>query len=82
MLLSDANPTLLQKIMRHEHCATTEIYVEGVQRLLEGAEAAVTQIQARGCETYGSPPISSVVHHSSSGFSVGCACLNELGEEQ
>lgn len=31
-------------MMRHQHYATTEIYVEEVQRLLEGAEEAVTQI--------------------------------------
>ena len=29
--------------MRHQHDATTEIYVEEVQRLLERAEDAVTQ---------------------------------------
>ncbi len=43
-LLNDANPTRVQKMMRHQHYATTEIYVEEVQRLLEGAEGAVTQI--------------------------------------
>jgi site-specific recombinase XerD len=43
-LLNDANPTQVQKMMRHRHYATTEIYVEEVQRLLEGAEDAVTQI--------------------------------------
>lgn len=43
-LLNDANPTRVQKMMRHKHYATTEIYVEEVQRLLEGAEEAVTQI--------------------------------------
>ena len=43
-LLNDANPTRVQKMMRHQHYATTEIYVEEVQRLLEGAEEAVTQI--------------------------------------
>ena len=36
-LLNDANSTRVQKM-------TTEIYVEGVQRLLEWAEGAVTQI--------------------------------------
>ena len=41
---NDANPTRVQKMMRHQHYATTEIYVEEVQRLLEGAEDAVTQI--------------------------------------
>lgn len=30
-------------MMRHEHYATTKIYVEGVQRLLEGAEDAMTR---------------------------------------
>ena len=44
VLLNDANPTRVQKMMRHQHYATTEIYVEEVQRLLEGAEDAVTQI--------------------------------------
>lgn len=43
-LPNDANPTRMQKMMRHQHYATTEIYVEEVQRLLEGAEDAVTQI--------------------------------------
>ncbi len=43
-LLNDANPTRVQKMMRHQHYATTEIYVEEVQKLLEGAEEAVTQI--------------------------------------
>jgi len=43
-LLNEANPTRVQKMMRHQHYATTEIYVEEVQRLLEGAEEAVTQI--------------------------------------
>ena len=47
-LLNDANPTRVQKMMRHQHYATTEIYVEEVQRLLEGAEDAVTQIEATG----------------------------------
>ncbi|HRB81490.1 MAG TPA: hypothetical protein PK614_04445 [Nitrospira sp.] len=44
VLLNDANHTRVQKMMRHQHYATTEIYVEEVQRLLEGAEDAVTQI--------------------------------------
>jgi len=43
-LLNDANPTRVQKMMRHQHYATTEIYVEEVQKLLDGAENAVTQI--------------------------------------
>lgn len=43
-LLNDANPTRVQKMMRHKHYATTELYVEEVQKLLEGAEEAVTQI--------------------------------------
>lgn len=43
-LLNDANPTRVQKMMRHKHYATTELYVEEVQQLLEGAEEAVTQI--------------------------------------
>lgn len=43
-LLNDANPTRVQKMMRHQHYATTKIYVEEVQKLLEGAEEAVTQI--------------------------------------
>lgn len=42
--LKDANPTRVQKMMRHKHCATTEIYVEEVQKILEGVEEAVTQI--------------------------------------
>lgn len=40
----DANPTRVQKMMRYQHDATTEIYVEEVQKLLEGAEEALTQI--------------------------------------
>ncbi|MDR4474371.1 MAG: site-specific integrase [Nitrospira sp.] len=43
-LLNDANPTRVQKMMRHQHYATTEIYVEEVQKLLEGAEGSVTQL--------------------------------------
>jgi site-specific recombinase XerD len=43
-LLNDANPTRVQKMMRHQHYTTTEIYVEEVQRLLDGTEGAVTQI--------------------------------------
>lgn len=43
-LLNDANPTRVQKMMRHKHYATTEIYVEEVHKLLEGAEEAVTQV--------------------------------------
>jgi len=43
-LLNDANPTRAQKMMRHQHYATTKIYVKEVQKLLEGAKAAVTQI--------------------------------------
>lgn len=31
-------------MMRHQHDVTTEMYVEEVQILLEGAEEAVTQI--------------------------------------
>jgi hypothetical protein len=31
-------------MMQHRHYTTTEIYVEEVQKLLEGAEDAVTQI--------------------------------------
>lgn len=30
--------------IQHQHYATTEIYVEEVQKFLEGAEEAVTQI--------------------------------------
>ncbi len=42
-LLNDANPILEQKMMRHQHYATTKIYVEEVQKSLEGVEEAVTQ---------------------------------------
>ena len=42
-LLNDANPTRVQKMMRHQHSAT-EIYIEEVQKLLEGAEEVVIQI--------------------------------------
>lgn len=34
-LFNDANPTRVQKIMRQQHYATMEMYVEEVQRLLE-----------------------------------------------
>ncbi len=44
-LLNDANPTLVQKLMRHQHYAESEIYIEEVQRLLDGAEDEVTEIQ-------------------------------------
>jgi hypothetical protein len=37
------DPTRAQKMMWHQHYATTEIYVEEVQKLLKGAEEAVTQ---------------------------------------
>ena len=43
-LLNDANPTRVQKMMRHQHYVTTQRYVEEVQRMREGAEDAVTQI--------------------------------------
>lgn len=33
----DANPSRLHKLMRHQHYATTEIYVEELQKLLEEA---------------------------------------------
>ncbi|MBL8073645.1 MAG: hypothetical protein JNL29_04685 [Nitrospira sp.] len=33
-----------QIVMRHQHHATTEIYVKEMPRLLEGAADAVTQI--------------------------------------
>ena len=37
-LLNDANPMWVQRMMRHKHYATTEIYVEEVQKLLEGSK--------------------------------------------
>lgn len=43
-LLNDANTTRVQKMMRHQHDATTEIYVVEVRRLPEGVEDAVTPI--------------------------------------
>lgn len=43
-LLNDANPVRVQKMMRHKHYSTTEIYVEEVQRMIGGAEETVTQI--------------------------------------
>jgi len=39
----DSTPTLVQKRIRHQHYATTEIYVEEVQKPLKGMEEAVTQ---------------------------------------
>jgi len=46
VLLDDARPTRVQKIMQHQHYATPKIYVEEAQRLwrLEKAEDAGTQI--------------------------------------
>ncbi len=35
-VLNDPSPTRVQKMMRHQHYARTEIYVEPVQKLLEG----------------------------------------------
>lgn len=43
-LLNEANPTWVQKMMQHQHDATTEMYVVEVQKLLEGTEDAVKQI--------------------------------------
>lgn len=45
-MLNDANPTLVQNMMRHQQYASSEIYVEEERRLLEGVEDAVAQIQA------------------------------------
>jgi hypothetical protein len=43
-LLNDANATRIQKMMRHQHDATTKIHVEEVQHLMKGAEEAITKI--------------------------------------
>lgn len=43
-LLNKANPVQVQRMMRHKHYATTEVYVSEVQQMIEGAEGAVTQI--------------------------------------
>jgi len=43
-LLNDANPTRVQKMMRHKHYGTTEHYVREAQQMLEGAEGAITQL--------------------------------------
>jgi integrase/recombinase XerC len=43
-LLNQAHPTQVQRMMRHRHYATTEVYVEEVQRLIAGAEDKVTQL--------------------------------------
>jgi hypothetical protein len=43
-MLNGVNLTRVRKMMRHQHYATMEIYVEEVQKFLEGAEDAVTQI--------------------------------------
>ena len=37
-LLNDANPTRMQRMMRHRYDATIKIYIEEVQKLLEGAK--------------------------------------------
>ncbi len=42
--LKGAPPSHVRRMMRHKHYGTTEIYVEKVQRLFEGAEDAVMQI--------------------------------------
>lgn len=42
--LNGVPPSQVQRMMRHKHYGTTEIYVEEVQKLLEVAEEAVTQI--------------------------------------
>lgn len=43
-LLNAENPTRVQEMMRHQHYATAEIYVEQAQRSFEGMEDAVTRI--------------------------------------
>lgn len=43
-LLNKANPIQVQRMMRHKHYATTEVYVKDVQRMIDGAEDSVTQI--------------------------------------
>jgi len=44
-LLNNVNPSRVQTMRRrHQHYATTEIYVKAVRKLLEGGEEAVTQI--------------------------------------
>jgi len=42
--LNGEPPSQVQRMMRHQHYTTTEIYGEEVQKLLEGADDAVTQI--------------------------------------
>lgn len=44
-LLNDANPTRVQKMVRHQHEAMTEIYGEEAQKLLEGAEDAAPKLK-------------------------------------
>jgi len=48
-LLNDVNPTRVQKMMRHHHYATTEMYVEEVQKLLEGAVTQRDPWSLAGC---------------------------------
>jgi hypothetical protein len=43
-LLNQAHPTQVQRMLRHRHYATTEVYVEEVKRLIAGAERAITQL--------------------------------------
>lgn len=42
--VNGANPTQVQRMMRHKHYATTEHYVREAQQMMEGAEQAITQI--------------------------------------
>ena len=44
-LLNDVNPLRVLKMMRHQHYAMMEIYVEEVEQQFERAEDAMTQVQ-------------------------------------
>ena len=54
----DANPTRVQKMMRHQHYATTEISLEEVQKLLGGgggSDYAGLAVVAGLCSSVSSP---------------------------
>ena len=42
--VNGANPTQVQRMMRHKHYATTEHYIREGQQMMEGAEGSITQI--------------------------------------
>lgn len=65
-LLNDANPTQVQKMMRYQHHSDDGDLCRRIEKLLEGAEEAVTQFmisrpspfKASSIGPYGLPPLS------------------------